>query len=94
MYLFKSILKEVECPLGNERLTQGLNKAVKDVSEESTSLETKMSRLTLPEVVLTGPTKAGKSSLLNALLGKDVVSTDACPDFFFPIRWIPDAGGA
>lgn len=84
--LFESILKKTECPSDNEHLTKAF--------EELTSLKTKMSSLTLPEVVLTGPTKAGKSSLLNALLGKDVVSTDACPDSFLPVRLIPDAGGA
>lgn len=83
--LLQAILKDVARDSEDEHLQL--------CHEEVEILKTRMAVLRLPEVVLTGPTKVGKSSLTNALLGKEVASTRAVPDSFLPIRFIPEEGG-
>jgi hypothetical protein len=80
--LLEAILEDFA--LDSERL--------KPCHEEVKILKQRMDDLLLPEVVLTGPTKAGKSSLANALLGQEIASTSAAPDSFLPIRFIPQGG--
>lgn len=82
--LLEAILGDVLSDSEDERL--------KRCREEIEMLQRSMDDLLLPEVVLTGPTKAGKSSLANALLGQEVASTSAAPDSFLPIRFIPQGG--
>ena len=82
--LLEAILEDVASDSEDEHL--------KPCHEEVKILKQRMDDLLLPEVVLTGPTKAGKSSLANALLGKEVASTSAAPDSFLPIRFIPQGG--
>ena len=84
--LLEAILEDVALDSEDEHL--------KPCHEEVKILKQRMDDLLLPEVVLTGPTKAGKSSLANALLGKEIASTSAAPDSFLPIRFIPQEGGA
>ena len=66
---------------------------LKGCFREVERLKQRMEQLILPEVSLTGPTNVGKSSLLNAILGRDIASTAAQPESLVPVRFIPRGEG-
>jgi len=85
--MLEHIIQEAECD--DPDVEQYLNVAYAEVH----SLQDRLEALEgLPEVVVTGPTNSGKSSLVNALLGRDLTSATAVPDSLFPVRLMPHEG--